>query len=461
MALDMAYALPHPPLAIEDVGRGQERAIAKTLEAYGEVSAEIARIAPEAIVFITPHSVMYSDYFHISPGAGASGDFTRFRAPGVRFEAKYDEELAREISTLAAAYGIPAGPQGEKDPRLDHGVTVPMWFINKQYANYRAVRISQSGLEPSAHYKLGMAIAEAAEKTGRKTVLVASSDLSHKLKEDGPYGYAPEGPSFDEAAVRALEGGEFLTLMKMDQKLREKAAECGYGSLMALAGAFDGRGVLPRVLSYEGPFGVGYAVASFAPGRPDPERNILERFELHALSEARRKQESEDSYRALARMSLEHRIKTGAVLKKPAGLPAEMENGRAGVFVSLHRNGSLRGCIGTISPATGCIAEEIIQNAVSAGLRDTRFDPVAEGELPYLTYKVDVLSPPEPIESSDELDVRKYGVIVTSGHKRGLLLPNLDGVDTVAEQLEIARKKAGIGANEKYALERFEVIRYE
>ena len=102
-----------------------------------------------------------------------------------------------------------------------------------------------------------------------------------------------------------------------------------------------------------------------------------------------------------------------------------------------------------------------MRNAVSAGLNDSRFEPVTEAELPYLVYKVDVLAAPEPISSPNELDVKRYGVIVTSGFKRGLLLPNLDGVNTVEEQISIARQKAGISENETIKLERFEVIRYE
>jgi len=120
-------------------------------------------------------------------------------------------------------------------------------------------------------------------------------------------------------------------------------------------------------------------------------------------------------------------------------LPDELLNQRAGVFVSLHKAGRLRGCIGTIAPTTGSVANEIIRNAVSAGLSDTRFEPVSAPELPYLTYKVDILSAPEKIQGPGELDVKRYGVIVSSGYKRGLLLPNLDGIETVEEQIAIAR----------------------
>ena len=170
---------------------------------------------------------------------------------------------------------------------------------------------------------------------------------------------------------------------------------------------------------------------------------------------------NEDAYQTLARQSLEHRVRTGEELPTHGDIDPELSARRAGVFVSLHKEGDLRGCIGTIAPTTNSIAEEIIQNAVSAGLSDTRFAPVRADELADLTYKVDVLSEPEPITGPDKLDVKRYGVIVSSGWRRGLLLPNLDGIDTIAEQIDIARQKAGILAGEPVKLERFEVIRHE
>ena len=461
MAIIKAYSIPHPPLAVPDVGRGQEKGISKTLAALREVAGEIAGLAPDTIIYITPHNVIYADYFHISPGESAVGDLSRFGAPGTKFAVQYDVELTEEISRLAKSNSFPAGTMGERDEKLDHGVTVPMWFVNSDYKDYKCVRVSQSGMNPSEHYAFGQLIAQAAEALGRRTVVIASSDLSHRLSSEGPYGFAPEGPKFDEIITKALAEGDFLALFEITEDLRERAAECGYNSLMILAGCFDRRGVEARLLSYEGPFGVGYAVASFKPGEIDVSRNILDRYAEISLADARERQSSEDAYRALARRSLEHRVRKGGELALPDGLPDEMLTQKAGVFVSLHKNGRLRGCVGTIAPTTGCIAREVIQNAVSAGISDTRFEQVGEAELPFLTYKVDVLSAPEPISGPEELDVKRYGVIVTSGYKRGLLLPNLDGIDTVDEQIAIARRKAGISEKETVKLERFEVIRHE
>ena len=144
-----------------------------------------------------------------------------------------------------------------------------------------------------------------------------------------------------------------------------------------------------------------------------------------------------------------------------AVLPEELLTSRAGAFVSVHEGGALRGCIGTIGPTRATLAEEIIGNAISAATQDPRFSPIRPEELPMLEISVDVLGEPEDIDSEEELDVKRYGVIVTNGGRRGLLLPDLEGVDTVRQQVQIAKQKAGIQPHENVRLQRFEVIRHE
>ena len=171
------------------------------------------------------------------------------------------------------------------------------------------------------------------------------------------------------------------------------------------------------------------------------------------------KKASEDSWVKLARLSLETFVKTGKHLERLSnGLPAEMTCQTAGAFVSLHAHGQLWGYIGTTGPTTESVARESVQNAVSACARDPRFIPVGIGELGSLEYSVDVLGQPESISSPDQLDVKKYGGIVSCGGRRGLLLPDLEGMDTMEQQIDIARQKGGISAREKYTLERFEVV---
>lgn len=161
----------------------------------------------------------------------------------------------------------------------------------------------------------------------------------------------------------------------------------------------------------------------------------------------------------LARKTIEAYVTKGTIIRPPEQLTEEMRK-RAGVFVSLHKFGELRGCIGTIEPVQANVAEEVIANAISAATRDPRFTPVRPEELPDLEISVDVLTEPEPISSLAELDPKIYGVIVESGRRRGLLLPDLEGVDTARQQVDIALRKAWINPNERYKMYRFRVVRY-
>jgi AmmeMemoRadiSam system protein A len=219
-------------------------------------------------------------------------------------------------------------------------------------------------------------------------------------------------------------------------------------------GALDGYEIKPEVYSYEAPFGIGYCIANIGVGGKDNDRKVMDK-----RIEVIRK--NEDEYVALARKSLESFVREGKMIEIPEELPKEMKTERAGVFVSIKKDGQLRGCIGTIAPTRENIAGEIIYNAISSGTEDPRFFPVEATELGSLVYSVDVLKKPEPINSIKELDVERYGVIVRSGHRSGLLLPNLEGVNTPEEQINIALQKAGIGKNEPYTMERFEVIRHK
>ena len=161
----------------------------------------------------------------------------------------------------------------------------------------------------------------------------------------------------------------------------------------------------------------------------------------------------------LARQSIEEYIRKGKRISPPQDLSPELSS-RAGVFVCIKKHGNLRGCIGTFEPCRDTVAEEVIHNAVAAAAQDPRFRPITEDELDAIEYSVDVLSTPEKIQGMSDLDPKKYGVIVVHDMKRGLLLPDLEGVDTVEEQLRIARTKAGIWADEDIEIFRFSVTRY-
>ena len=460
MSILAAYMVPHPPMIVPEVGRGSERQIESTRKAYQRVAEQIAALEPETVIISSPHATLYADWFHISPGREAEGSFGRFRAPKVRFRETYDAELVKAIERIAAAAGFPAGTDGQRDPELDHGTLVPLYFLRQAYPEGKLVRIGLSGLPLEDHYRLGQIVRQAVEETGRRAVWVASGDLSHKLQTYGPYGFAKEGPEYDRRIMDVCSRGAFGELFDFEESFCEKAAECGHRSFVMMAGALDGLSVEAEALSHEDITGVGYGICAFRPGTPDPSRKYLERRQAAEEKRIAGERAVCDPLAALARQSVESYVLNRKLPEMPADLPEDLLRRRAGAFVSIHKQGRLRGCIGTIAPTRDSLAREIMENAVSACSRDPRFVPVRPDELKWLEISVDVLGEPEEIESESELDVKRYGVIVTRGRRRGLLLPDLDGVDTPAEQVAIARRKAGIGPEEKIHLQRFEVVRH-
>ena len=460
MSVIAGFMVPHPPLIVPAVGKGEERKIAKTIASYEEVARQIAELKPDTIIISSPHSIMYADYFHISPGKHASGSFKRFRAPEVSFEEEYDSELRDKICELSDNIDFPCGILGEKDPELDHGTMVPLYFIRQKYTKGKIIRLGLSGLPLSDHYRMGMIIKQAVDELDRKVVYVASGDLSHKLQEYGPYGFAKEGPEYDKRIMDVASRAAFGEMFDFSEDFCDKAAECGHRSFVIMAGCFDGNDVEAKALSHEDVTGVGYGICTFYPKGKDENRRFLDRYETKREAELKKKIDNSDAYVRLARSAVEYYVIHRKRLPLPDDLPEEMLNRKAGAFVSIHKFGRLRGCIGTIMATRENVAEEIISNGISASSRDPRFDPIRPDELKDLEINVDVLGEIEDIDSAEQLDVKRYGVIVSCGSRRGLLLPDLEGVDTIEEQIDIAREKGGIGKNENYTLQRFEVIRH-
>ena len=455
-----AYIFPHPPIIVPEVGKGEEVGAIKTINAAKKVSKEIKIQKPSTIIVITPHAPAFEDYIYISDDKVLKGNFKRFGRADVSLSMDNNLNLIQSIISYAADEGIQAGGVDRATAlshslknELDWGALVPLYYVLKEYNSFKLVHISISYIRMEELYRFGICIKKAVEASDEEVVIIASGDLSHKLAHDGPYGYSEEGKQFDELVVKSIRENNVKSLLYIDDNFCEGAGQCGLRSFIIMYGAMDGYEIKPEVYSYEAPFGIGYCIAKIEVVREDKGRRVLDK----RIEDIRK---NEDEYVALARSSLEFFVNKGKLLETPDELPKEMKTEKAGVFVSIKRDGQLRGCIGTIAPTKENIASEIIYNAVSSGTDDPRFFPVEANELGSLVYSVDVLMNPEPIKSIDELDVIKYGVIVRSGNRSGLLLPNLEGVDTPDEQVGIALQKAGIGKNEKYSLERFEVIRH-
>ncbi|NMB27558.1 MAG: AmmeMemoRadiSam system protein A [Tissierellia bacterium] len=461
------YLFPHPPIIMREIGRGEEKRAKKTVKGCERLAKDIKDKEPETIIVITPHGPLFTDAISISLGEDLKGDFINFGNQELKFNYKNNIELVNKIIDKSYKQNIPIAKIDYNFARdydislkLDHGTLVPLYFVDKEYKDFKLIHITYGLLSPKDLYRFGKIIQKTALESKEKVVLIASGDLSHKLSNEGPYTYSPYGEQFDKEVVNLLEKGDFKSIASFDLELSEKAGQCALRSLIILAGFLDGFKIKPEVLSYEGPFGVGYCNAKFSVEEKGKETDIYKELINLGKEKVNNIRKKEDQYVKIARMSLEHYIKYGKIIDIPKDVSEELLNNRQGAFVTLKKDGMLRGCIGTIEPTQNSLAEEIIHNAISAGIKDPRFDSVAEEELEELIYSVDVLKSPEPIESIEDLDVEKYGVIVTKGFRRGLLLPNIEGVETPEEQVNIALTKAGIRKDENYTLERFEVIRH-
>lgn len=431
--------MPHPPIAVPEVGGKETDKIKDTEDSFAEAAKDIALYDPETIVIISPHSPLLADAFYISKAHSCEGNLAQFGAPDPTYSYDYDTELSDEIVKLAHEKRIPVCYSAEDARILDHGVTVPLYYVNRAYhvshkAPYRIVRISPSFLPDDVLYDMGHVIERAVAHVGRRAVIIASGDLSHKLKEDGPYGFIKEGPEFDRAVTDVMKSGRLEDFARIDKRVNELSANCGYHGFVMLAGALRDYRITPKFLSYEGTFGVGYGICIF---------------------------DCEDWYVRLAKASLEKYISSGDRLgeRDTSEYPDSIRSTRAGVFVCIKKDGELRGCIGTIMPTCENALYETCELAISAGTSDPRFPAVTRSELGGLKYTVDVMGHPEKA-TRDDLDVKRYGVIVTSGNRRGLLLPNLEGVDSVEEQLEISCRKGGIDPFGNFDIERFTVERH-
>ena len=455
MPLVGSFIVPHPPLIIPKVGNGNEKRVQKTIDSYLEIASKIEELKPDTIIISSPHAPMGDGCFLVSKADKMTGDFSDFGDPYDLFHEECDIDLIENIVATGISMNLPL--QYTHDSTLDHGTMVPLYFIRQKYQDFKLIRLGLSNLPYLDHYFFGKAIQEAISGS-KRVVYVASGDLSHKLQSDGPYGFIKEGPIYDQMIVDCCSKGDFYSLLTSDIHFCQKASECGHRSFLIMSGVLDGYQVDSHFYSHEDITGVGYGVFSFIPLDKDASRNF---FDFYLEDEKKRVlviRSKCDCYVDLAYRTLEnyYHIDTHDLKQ----VDSILLNERAGVFVTLFRFGFLRGCIGTFLPTCRTIAEEISQNAIQAATNDFRFDPVQADELDTIEIHVDVLSDPEDIDSLQDLDPKKYGVIVRSNQKRGLLLPDLEGIDTVSEQIAIAKRKAGIDDDEEISLQRFEVVRH-
>lgn len=442
---------------VPEVGREAIAEVRGSIEAMRELTERIIESGAETVVLVSPHAPLEARAFVAYQDAQLYGDFANFRAPETRVEAPLDEELLKAISRAASEQDYEV--VGIRDHDLDHGTAVPLYFLQRNGWRGRVVALGYSFLSNKDHLQFGSCIKRAAEEAGRAVAFVASGDLSHRLKPEAPAGYYPQAYLFDQEVVEAIRDAQPERIININQDLRKLAGECGYRSVLIALGVTEDASQDYEVLHYEAPFGVGYMVAQIVREPSAAKNRAADQDETAVENQTERSGAQE--ILALARRAIETFVREGRVIEKPS-LTDPMLKERAACFVSIKTfDGDLRGCIGTIEPVKDSLAEELIANAVSSATRDPRFPPVAPEELSHLRYSVDVLSNPEPAEF-EELDPKVYGVIVEdeSGKRRGLLLPDLQGVETASQQVEIAARKAGIKPGTALKFSRFRVERF-
>ncbi|MFN2492783.1 MAG: AmmeMemoRadiSam system protein A [Pyrinomonadaceae bacterium] len=450
---------PHPPIMVPEVGGDSIAEVRGSIDAMAELTRRIIENGAETVVLVSPHAPLDSHAFVAYQRPDLCGNFAKFHAPAARVKFPLDYELLETITKTAAEKDYQVLGLGNYD--LDHGTAVPLYFLQRYGWDGDLVALGYSFLSNEDHLSFGECIRKAADKLGKRVAFIASGDLSHRLKPDAPAGYYPAAYRFDDEILDALRQNSPAQIIDVDEDLRRKAGECGFRSILVALGAIRDLPESCEVLHYEAPFGVGYLVAQLTNAQTTKPATKNAAVDRSSNAVAGGKLPESSNLPALARRVIETFVRTGKQLAVSDEM-AHTLSARAACFVSIKtRDGELRGCIGTIEPVKLTLAEELIVNAISAATRDPRFEPIKPQELGNLRYSVDVLSSPEPARYED-LNPAIYGVIVEdeSGLYRGLLLPDIPGVDTVAKQVDIAARKAGIGQEKPLKLSRFRVQRF-
>ncbi|MFO7637396.1 MAG: AmmeMemoRadiSam system protein A [Clostridia bacterium] len=433
------FIMPHPPIIIPEIGMGREAKATHTIQGCVSVAEKIHEIGPKLLIVITPHGPVFNDAVCINMLKELKGSFANFNAARVQLGFRNNLVLARKIMEEIEKAGVACVPNnGRYQDELDHGALVPLYFIHQKTKDFELIHITIGMMGSMELYAAGKALKHAVAQEHDDFCVIASADLSHRLTFDAPAGYDEKGMIYDAFVKDCIENDRRKEFLECPEDIRSHAGECGHRPIAMLLGCLDDEETQNTILSYEGPFGVGY---------------------MNAVLEVQKN--NENDYLRLAREAIETYVKTNKVMNVPKGLEKTLYEGRSGVFVSIKKRGSLRGCIGTITPSMENIASEIITNAIQAAAEDPRFEPVKEYELMELDLSVDILHEAEEISDIGQLNPEKYGVIVSKGPRRGLLLPSIEGVDTVKRQLEIALYKAGISPEESYTIQRFEVVRHK
>ncbi|MBE0449973.1 MAG: AmmeMemoRadiSam system protein A [Clostridia bacterium] len=482
MSILAGYLMPHAPVFLEAIGRHQIRAVEETIDSMHQIGKAIKILNPDLIVFVSPHGPVFSDAIAVYDLESYKGDFHAFGEFELEYEFKIGSEFLKLLCEFSKESSLDYYPlkknqfqQFHHDAKLDHGVLVPAHFIYQHVDNIPMVAMSYGTFPYMRLIKNGKLLKTVSDSMGLDIVVVASGDMSHALKDSGPYAYDPKGPWFDALMKTNIEEQKPWEVFAESLENIEHARECGLRSFAVMLGALEDSKIKTEVLSYEGPFGVGYLCASFIPEKDGVETDWLEYLERKVQDKYDNHLQKEHFLVKFARLIIEERVKNRVPPKltiskdhvKVNNTTLELpENNiymsmKRGTFVSIKNELGLRGCIGTILPSEKNIIDEIYRNAIAAATKDYRFNPIDADELKSLIISVDVLSELEVVEDQSTLSPERYGVTVSSKGRQGVLLPNLESIETVDQQLRIACNKGGFTVDEIEKIMRFTVDRYK
>jgi AmmeMemoRadiSam system protein A len=451
MSIPCAVLMCHAPIVVPEIGGSRAAECARTTSAMAEAAERLLAHRPQAIALVSPHTPRDRTRFGVCADESLHGSFAQFGAKEVALRLPGAPLLAAALCASAQQLGVPTcGVSGDD---LDHGALVPLYFLRRAGWSGPTLLLSLPYPGTAAEPTLGRALAQAARQLGERVCVVASGDMSHRLTRDAPAGYHPEARTFDARFAQLIAQGDLRGATRIDEGLRELAAEDVVDSCAVVAGAVDFDATGHRVLHYEGPFGVGYleavlhesasVVEDRSGGDPPPARDAAgPPSELLGIARA-----------SIAAHLCDRRYRPGALA--PPWLASR------GVFVTLRTVSAaeLRGCVGHMEPLFATLSQEVAACAAAAATRDTRFSPVAPDELAELLIEISLLGESQAVASIADLDPARYGVVVSSGRRRGVLLPGIDGIHTAREQVRVAAAKAGLSGTQPLSLRRFEVTK--
>lgn len=480
MSIVAGYLCPHAPVFIENVGGDQSKRVEGTIEAYRQVAIAIKQLQPDLIVIISPHGPIFTDAIAVYNMPNYVGNMKSFGEFTLNYQYSKDQDFIEALvkaSNAVNGYYYPLSEDQfnkfQHTPLLDHGVTVPLHFILGETSQIKIVAMSYGSLSYVELLKNGEILKDVAKASMKKVVIIASGDMSHALSNKGPYKFHESGPWFDQIMCENITKQKPYAIFSESEDKLSNAAECGLRSYAIMMGAFNKTNLTSNLIHYEGPFGVGYLLASFTATDISLEDSIAQ-IEDEANKKNAQRRANAHLFVQIATETIQTFVNERRVpkityqdstiqindKKFDGESNREILNARHGVFVSIKKQGTLRGCIGTIMPTQKNTLDEIVKNAISACSKDYRFDPISSDELDALLISVDVLSELSRVEDVNALTPATQGVVVTCKDKMGVLLPNLEGINTVAEQLKIASNKGGFTVDDIEEIQSFTVERF-